>query len=699
MRETRLFRLRDVLSFLITTMLLAMTGCSGGGGDSGGVAWWDGGGGTSQAYAVSGTLRDTITSTPVQGATCTLLQTKGGSFIDYLMRIPKETVTVSATTTGTDGTYRFTGILPGTYTLKFTKTDYVTLEVADLSVTGDTSNLDKTVLQTSQWNQVAGPDAPYDATKDYAIVDASIPSKGARGTSGIVAAITPSTGVKIGYFTDTTPATIDWNATGTYSNGRIIFYGLTPGTKYTITFALAGYTFPALSVSSPAGGGIVQSYNIYATAPTPTPTSSPTASPTPTPTPTPSPTYSPIPTPSPGGGGGGGGGSVTPSIASLTPDNGYAGSAVVINGSNFGAAQGNGKVTFFDGKEATIASGGWSATQITCYVPGGATTGNVTVTTSVGSGAKNFTVNADPINVTWTETATGLEQGDHINRIFFTDADHGWLACENGRIYYTINGGTAWNSKLTDGKQWKSVFFLDNNKGFAITPNDAVYSTAGGGVLWASTTGPSIPTPTSVQFFDTLNGYAAGYQHLWRASSNGQGIQWAPKNANEINIDDIYFTDPNNGLVSGNEGANAVIYKTTDGGTENWTKLYDTGAGHFYKMCFPSGTYGWAAGTNGGGDGTPLIANTTDGVNWTAQQCPALKGLYCIHFPKDNICYGWAGGFGGVIVRTTDGGNTWNNVDSSPSASQITSIFFTSVTTGWVSDSNGKLWKITLAVQ
>ncbi len=79
-----------------------------------------------------------------------------------------------------------------------------------------------------------------------------------------------------------------------------------------------------------------------------------------------------------------------PTITSLNPNSGAAGTSVIITGTNFGTTQGNSTVTF-NGAAATAAS--WSATSITATVPTGATTGNVVVT--VGSQASNgvsFTV-------------------------------------------------------------------------------------------------------------------------------------------------------------------------------------------------------------------------------------------------------------------------------------------------------------------
>lgn len=80
-----------------------------------------------------------------------------------------------------------------------------------------------------------------------------------------------------------------------------------------------------------------------------------------------------------------------PNITSLSPGSGPIGSSVVISGTNFGATQGWGSVTF-NGTDATIAS--WSDTSISATVPVGATSGSVVVTAfgGVSSAGVSFIV-------------------------------------------------------------------------------------------------------------------------------------------------------------------------------------------------------------------------------------------------------------------------------------------------------------------
>jgi RHS repeat-associated protein len=84
-----------------------------------------------------------------------------------------------------------------------------------------------------------------------------------------------------------------------------------------------------------------------------------------------------------------------PTLTSFTPDTGSPGTQVTINGANFDPIAANNEVRF-NGVLASVTS--TSATSLTATVPGGATTGPITVTTRGGTAttATNFTVITQP---------------------------------------------------------------------------------------------------------------------------------------------------------------------------------------------------------------------------------------------------------------------------------------------------------------
>ncbi|HVO64555.1 MAG TPA: IPT/TIG domain-containing protein [Terriglobales bacterium] len=92
-----------------------------------------------------------------------------------------------------------------------------------------------------------------------------------------------------------------------------------------------------------------------------------------------------------------------PSITSVSPTSGLAGSVVTISGANFGSTQGSGLVTV-NGTTAPVTT--WSSTSITVSVPLGATTGNIIVFASgVNSNGASFTVENLPSG--WTDLDIG----------------------------------------------------------------------------------------------------------------------------------------------------------------------------------------------------------------------------------------------------------------------------------------------------
>jgi hypothetical protein len=84
-----------------------------------------------------------------------------------------------------------------------------------------------------------------------------------------------------------------------------------------------------------------------------------------------------------------------PTVSAVSPASGQVGSQVKITGTVFGTTRGT-SVVRFNGKE-TSSYVSWSATQIVCVVPSGATSGPLTVTTAGGnSSPSTFTVTVPP---------------------------------------------------------------------------------------------------------------------------------------------------------------------------------------------------------------------------------------------------------------------------------------------------------------
>lgn len=123
-----------------------------------------------------------------------------------------------------------------------------------------------------------------------------------------------------------------------------------------------------------------------------------------------------------------------PNITSLTPDHGIPGDSVTIAGTGFGAAQGTGYVTFYNGKTAAITS--WTDTQIVCTVPGAVTTGNLTVTTDGGTTSNGVTFTVDYPHI----DSLAPTHGTATDEVTITGT---YFEASQGGGYVQFNGVTA----------------------------------------------------------------------------------------------------------------------------------------------------------------------------------------------------------------------------------------------------------------
>jgi hypothetical protein len=168
-----------------------------------------------------------------------------------------------------------------------------------------------------------------------------------------------------------------------------------------------------------------------------------------------------------------------PSITSLIPNTGAVGSSIVIAGSNFGATQGDGGVTF-NGTSATVTS--WGATSITATVASGAATGNVVVTAAGGipSSGIDFTVVPAP-----SITILSATSGAIGTAVTVTGSNFG---SSQGTGTVTFNGTTA--SVTSWGATSNGVTVPSG----ATTGNVVV--TAAGGIASNGVNFTVLPTPT-----------------------------------------------------------------------------------------------------------------------------------------------------------------------------------------------------------
>ena len=150
----------------------------------------------------------------------------------------------------------------------------------------------------------------------------------------------------------------------------------------------------------------------------------------------------------------------------------------------------------------------------------------------------------------------------------------------------------------------------------------------------------------------------------------------------DIRLHDVFFADPENGWVVGCE---AVIWHTADGG-DNWEEQFHDEDMCLHQCSFVDAQTGWVAGGTNGWDG--VILKTTDGgQSWIQdeREYPYFRG---IEFFNHQI--GWAVRPTYELYRTLDGGLTWTAF-STGTSNWISAICFGAVNRAWAVGENGTI--------
>ena len=166
----------------------------------------------------------------------------------------------------------------------------------------------------------------------------------------------------------------------------------------------------------------------------------------------------------------------------------------------------------------------------------------------------------------------------------------------------------------------------------------------------------------------------ANSQWTWQSSQNiGVGLQ---------RVDGSLFLDATTGFIGGasqtvpTPDGQARIKKTTDGGL-TWTSVFQSDSGSVHSFHFVNGTTGFA-GLYG------RVLRTVDtGATWqvVVTMLGTVTGVHFINEQEGFAC----GGVNKLVLHTTDGGNTWTDMNF-PSATlpQLRGIHFSTPLIGYV---------------
>jgi photosystem II stability/assembly factor-like uncharacterized protein len=267
---------------------------------------------------------------------------------------------------------------------------------------------------------------------------------------------------------------------------------------------------------------------------------------------------------------------------------------------------------------------------------------------------------------TWTPLTSGTS--NTLHGVYFLDPNQGVAVGDGGTILRTTDGGATWLSIASGvGDTLRSVSFNGANGICGGDSQDILHSTDSGASWQISQSGFFGGGFPGAQMLSATVGFVAGQNSIFAplvgASTDG-GATWTFQDFlfenNEGGCNDVFFFDPNTGLVSGSvfDGRGAIA-RTTDGGT-NWSTLFFDQP--IEGVAFPTAASGFAVGAVG------RILHTTDtGASWTDQTSGSSANLHDISFASDALT-GITVGDGGTILLTTNGGEPSPTPSPTPTA-------------------------------
>lgn len=304
-------------------------------------------------------------------------------------------------------------------------------------------------------------------------------------------------------------------------------------------------------------------------------------------------------------------------------------------------------------------------------------------------GSRGLILKSNSSGTTWESVAS--KTNVELNEVFFLDEENGWIAGNLGTILITQDGGETWNEFSTNTTtDLQSIHFIDTDHGWAGGENGEVYVTANGGFTWSLIANPTFETIQTMFFTDALHGTAAGTNGLLMTTSDG-GLNWNIIDSQTFQaFRNVVFINENEGFI----GGAFVFRKTTDGG-QTWNDL--PGFISIFDIHYKNGTLSvlrdgnQISYTSDGGSSWStasftsqnsaqffaysgnqkyvvndqsygVIVSQDNGLTWSGYLAGSFQNHYGMHFTNANE--GWIASTGGSVLKTTDGGNTWQQVQT-----------------------------------
>lgn len=266
-----------------------------------------------------------------------------------------------------------------------------------------------------------------------------------------------------------------------------------------------------------------------------------------------------------------------------------------------------------------------------------------------------------------------------------------WAAGANGTILRSDDGGQSWALSPSGTTNTLSAMQAFDAMNITVAgEHGTILQTSDGGIGWTDRSIVTLEDLVAMHFTSTLNGVIVGSSGLIIRTTNG-GTTWnSPSSGTQRTIRGVHFGDDNTGIAVGDSG---LVLRTTNGGA-SWATVLPVTSGRLNAVQFIDPTTVFAAGFDQRLRASILLKSADAGATWIAQSVsPANVDIRSIQFLFNN--YGWMSGSNGTLYRTTDGGTSWAMMTGNPVTQTNGQVFnrvcFTSIVEGLAAGTEGLL--------
>jgi len=310
---------------------------------------------------------------------------------------------------------------------------------------------------------------------------------------------------------------------------------------------------------------------------------------------------------------------------------------------------------------------------------------------------------------TWNLTNIPDDPEADLNSVFFVGNDDGWAVGAGGTVITTTNGGIDWFSQTISDKKLNDVYFVDELHGWAVGDDGTILKTWDGGDNWyehddieelgeiTTINGVSVIS-TTINATTVITGWVVGdggnirvmTKTITETTSWGLSDDWNfIESGTGSDLYSVYFTDATHGWAVGNNWT--ILLYTCDESGCRWFNPNRITDKELRSVWFADdGLHGWTVGDKADIDDDEeddwIIGVTQDGASWAnvePGQLPqppthTIQSLLGVSFAPD-ASVGWAVGEYGTILKSTDGGETWDKQDS-PEPENLNAVYAISST-------------------